>query len=326
MPLASESLASIRVGDNKMSTYKRNRKRRSSGVMVFLIAACIMLVLSTTLLFNVENVNVTGASNYSAQEIIDASGIKAGDNLVRTAADRMADRIEEKLVYVENAEITRAFPDTLVINVEASVPAANFICDKYILLISSTGKVLEQLTEPKAGLLNFTGTDPMPGLLPGDAFESEDEHKTQVISELMEYYSKKNRSSENVTLIDVSDRSNISYTYDDRIIVKLGTVNDIDYKMDFSRKIVTTQIGERTEGVLTILSDAQRASFLDKDSLENNARVYSENMAASEAAALEEAAGTAESGGESQTGQNGQTGQTTEKSSDNSSKADPVME
>lgn len=298
-----------------MSAY-RKKHRRFSGVLLFLLAASIMLVLSTTLLFNVENVNVTGASNYTAEEIIDASGIKAGDNLVRTASDRMASRIEEKLVYVENAEITRAFPDTLVINVEASVPAANFLCDKYVLLISSTGKVLEQLGEPKAGLLNFTGTDPKDGLLPGDVFESADEHKTTVINELMDYYAKRSEKSEKVTLIDVSDRSNISYTYDDRIVVKLGTVNDIDYKMDFSRKIVTTQIGERTQGVLTILSDAKGASFLDKDSLENNARVYSENMAAIEASMAAETGESEES----------ETEETTEISSGNSSSIDPIME
>ena len=271
-----------------------------------------MLILSTTLLFNVENVNVTGASNYTAQEIIDASGIKAGDNLVRMTSERMADKIEEKLVYIENAEITRSFPDTLVINVEASVPAANFICDKYILLISRSGKVLEQITEPKAGLLNFTGTEPKSGLLPGDAFESEDEHKTAIINELMEYYAKSEKSAEGVTVIDVSDRSNISYTYDGRIVVKLGTINDIDYKMDFSREIVTKQIGERTEGVLTVLSDAQRASFLDKDSLEHNARVYNENMAALEAAQA------AENAGETET--------VTVTSATETTKIDPIME
>ncbi|MDE6594213.1 MAG: FtsQ-type POTRA domain-containing protein [Oscillospiraceae bacterium] len=291
---------------------KRRRGRGYSGVLIFLFAACIMLILSTTLLFNVENVNVTGASNYTAQEIIDASGIKAGDNLVRMTSERMADKIEEKLVYIENAEITRSFPDTLVINVEASVPAANFICDKYILLISRSGKVLEQITEPKAGLLNFMGTDPKGGLLPGSEFESEDEHKTAVINELMEYYAKSDNAAEGVTMIDVTDRSNISYTYDGRIVVKLGTINDIDYKMDFSREIVTKQIGERTEGVLTVLSDAQRASFLDKDSLEHNARVYNENMAALEAAQAAENAD--------------QTETVTQTSATETTKIDPIME
>ena len=113
-------------------------------------------------------------------------------------------------------------------------------------------------------------------------------------------------------MIDVSDRSNISYTYDGRIVVKLGTINDIDYKMDFSREIVTKQIGERTEGVLTILSDAQRASFLDKDSLEHNARVYNENMAALEAAQA------AENAGETET--------VTVTSATETTKIDPIME
>ncbi|MCM1577543.1 MAG: FtsQ-type POTRA domain-containing protein [Ruminococcus sp.] len=293
----------------------RKRKRRGAGVLLFLFAACIMLILSTTLLFNVENVNVTGASNYTAEEIIEASGIKAGDNLVRMTSEKMADKIEDQLVYIENAEITRAFPDTLVINVEASVPAANFICSNSVLLISRSGKVLEEIAEPKADLLNFTGTDPKPGLLPGDEFESEDEHKTAVITELMEYYSKNGEAAEGVTLIDVADRSNISYTYDGRIVVKLGTVNDIDYKMDFSRAIVTNQIGDRTEGVLTILSDAQRASFLDKESLENNARVYNENMAALEAAQATENAENAD----------GET-ETTTRPSAETTKIDPIME
>lgn len=266
-----------------MSVYgKRRRGGRIGGVLVFLLAAVLMLMLSTTLLFNIKNVNVTGNSIYSVDTIISASGVKAGDNLVRTATDKIETKIENKLAYIEKAEIRRSFPDTLVIDVEACVPAANFLCDNYTLLISEGGKVLEQTDEPKAGLLNFTGTQPKEGLLPGDAFESEDEHKTGIITELMSYYSKSEEQKENVTLVDISDRSNICYTYDDRIVVNLGTVNDIGYKIDFSREIITKKIGDATEGVLTILSDAQRASFLDKDSIENNERIYKENMAALE--------------------------------------------
>ena len=48
--------------------------------------------------------------------------------------------------------------------------------------------------------------------------------------------------------------------------------------MKFSEEIIRTKIGEKTEGVLTILSDSSGASFLDKESLENNARIYGENM------------------------------------------------
>ncbi|MGN0636954.1 MAG: cell division protein FtsQ/DivIB [Huintestinicola sp.] len=265
-------------------SYTRKKKKSSNamGIIVFIFAAAIFLLLSTTVFFNVEHITVEGASNYTADEIIEASGIKAGDNLVRTSTDKCAEQIESRLVYIENAKVTRAFPNTMVINVEASVPAANFICEGYTLLISGGGKVLDKLQEQKAGLLNFVGTDPMPDLIPGAQFQSEDEHKDNAVKKLMEYFAE--NDSEHVTLVDVTDRSELSYTYDGRITVRLGSINDIDYKMSFSEEIIRTKIGEKTEGILTILSDSTGASFLDKESLENNARIYNENMAERNAA------------------------------------------
>lgn len=268
-------------------SYTRKKKKNNSatGILVFLFAAAVFLLLSTTVFFNVEHITVSGASNYTADEIIEASGIKAGDNLVRTSTDKCAEQIESRLVYIENAKVTRSFPSTLVITVEASVPAANFICDDHILLISGGGKVLDKIQEEKAGLLDFTGTDPMPDLIPGAMFQSSDEHKDNAVKKLMEYFAA--NGSENITLVDVTDRSEISYTYDNRITVKIGSINDLEYKMKFSEEIITTKIGEKTEGVLTILSDSSGASFLDKESLENNARIYGENMELRNAAETE---------------------------------------
>ena len=259
-------------------SYTRKKKKNNSatGILVFLFAAAVFLLLYTTVFFNIENITVSGASNYTADEIIEASGIKAGDNLVRTSTDKCAAQIESRLVYIENAKVTRSFPSTLVITVEASVPAANFVCDDYILLISGGGKVLDRIQEEKAGLLDFMGTDPMPDLIPGAMFKSSDEHKDNAVKKLREYFAE--NGSENITSVDVTDRSEISYTYDGRITVKLGSINDLEYKMKFSEEIIRTKIGEKTEGVLTILSDSSGASFLDKESLENNARIYGENM------------------------------------------------
>ncbi len=259
-----------------LSYTRKKKKNNATGIVVFIIAAAIFMLLSTTVFFNVEHITVSGASNYTADEIIEASGIKAGDNLIRTSTDKCSEQIESSLVYIENAKVTRSFPGTMVITVEASVPAANYICDDYILLISSGGKVLDKIQEEKVGLLDFTGTDPMPDLIPGDMFKSSDEHKDNAIEKLMEYFDE--NGSDNITLVDVTDRSEICYTYDDRIVVKMGSVTDLEYKMNFSEEIIKTKIGEKTEGVLTILSDSAGASFLDKESLENNARVYGENM------------------------------------------------
>lgn len=259
--------------------YRRRHRQRHTltGIVVFIIVAGIFLLLSTTVLFNVENIRVTGASNYTPQEIIDASGVEAGDNLVRLSTDKISSRITSKLVYIEKAHLSRSFPSTLVISVEASEPEANFITDHGIYLISKGGKILENIDEPKAGLFNFTGTDPKLELLPGDKYASNDEHKDTVVNQLMTLLDTGNYSA--VTSVDVTDRSDIKCVYDNRITVSLGSVNDLEYKMNFAKEIIETKIGDKTEGTLTILSDANSASFLDKESLENNAKVYNDNIA-----------------------------------------------
>lgn len=262
------------------STYRRRRKRSNplTGIIVFLAAAGIFLLLSTTVFFNTENIRVTGASNYTADEIIEASGIKAGDNLVRINTEKCGNDITAKLVYIENAKLSRSFPNTIIINVEASVPAANFITDSCVYLISRGGKILDKIDEPKAGLYNFTGTAPSSDLLPGDIYTSADEHKDSAVFKMMELLDE--GSYELVTSVDVTDRSDIKCVYDGRITVKLGAITDMDYKLSFAKEIIETKIGDKTEGTLTILSDGDSASFLDKESLENNAKVYSDNMTA----------------------------------------------
>lgn len=259
--------------------YRRRHKQRHTltGIVVFIIVAGIFLLLSTTVLFNVENIRVTGASNYTPQEIIDASGVEAGDNLVRLSTDKVSSRITSRLVYIEKAHLSRSFPSTLIINVEASEPEANFITDHGIYLISKGGKILEKIDEPKANLFNFTGTDPKLELLPGDKYASNDEHKDTVVYQMMTLLDTGNYST--VTSVDVTDRADIKCVFDNRITVSLGSVNDLEYKMNFAKEIIETKIGDKTEGTLTILSDANSASFLDKESLENNAQVYNDNIA-----------------------------------------------
>lgn len=269
--------------------YRRRRKRTNpvTGILVFLTAASIFILLATTVFFNAENIRVTGASNYTAEEIIAASGILPGDNLVRLDTEDCGKKIESSLVYIEKATLSRSFPNTIVIDVEASVPAANFITGNYVLIVSSGEKILDKLEEPKAGLLNFYGTTPRVDLQPGDIYTSADEHKDSAVGKLMEYFDSTSRTdkTENITAVNVENYSDLSYIYDGRITVKLGTVSDIDYKIDFSREIIEKNIGEKTEGVLTILNSS--ASFLDKDSLENNEKVYLDNIAASIAAETE---------------------------------------
>ncbi len=289
------------------------KKRSGAGFIVFILSCAILAILSTTVFFNIKNVVISGSSIYSSDEIISASGIKGGDNLVKLSIDRCSNQILNELIYIENAEISRKFPSTVEISVTASEPAANFICDDGIYLISKDGKTLDYITEQKADLLNFTGTDPAEGTAVGQHFASQDDTKTTIIYKLMELFL--DADNEKITSIDVTDNANITFLYDNRITVELGNINDIDYKYSFSMEILSEKINDSTEGVLTILSESNQASFMDKSILENNDLVYSANM---EQRSQEETAVTDEDG-------NVITDDGSDDDSDNSS-ADPIME
>lgn len=259
------------------------RKWRIYIVIVILIAVIIFIILALNVFFNIQNVNIEGSTNYTAEEIFNASKITVGDNMIRTNSDEISSNITSTLIYIESAEIRKIFPTTIKITVTASVPTANVRKSDGYFLISQGGKILETLQNPKSGLMNITGTDPDSSLVQGSKFISVDEEKTEAIYELLNAFEK--NGIENVTDIDFTDLSNVSYVYDSRITVELGVVNDLDYKLKFADEIINNQMGSGTFGTLKLLSDS--AQFIDEAGQMENDRIYESNISIYESSIAE---------------------------------------
>lgn len=102
-----------------------------------LVAACIVF-------FRVNTIEVVGNVRYTAEEIIEASGIRQGDNLIILPGIRISAQIQTKLPYVERVAIQRAYPDGVVVKVTERVAAASVDSAEGRWLISSQGKLLEK--------------------------------------------------------------------------------------------------------------------------------------------------------------------------------------
>ncbi|MDE6591073.1 MAG: FtsQ-type POTRA domain-containing protein, partial [Oscillospiraceae bacterium] len=85
----------------------RRRRGRFSGLYkalsVLIVAAAV--VLACVVFFRVNSVEVTGNVRYTTEEIIEASGITTGDNLVALSRSRVSAAICTQLPYVENVSI-----------------------------------------------------------------------------------------------------------------------------------------------------------------------------------------------------------------------------
>ena len=63
---------------------RRKRKMNLYGLIVVLLVITVGITVCYTFLFNINEIRVAGESDqYTAQEIVDASGISEGDNLFR---------------------------------------------------------------------------------------------------------------------------------------------------------------------------------------------------------------------------------------------------
>ncbi|MCR5805620.1 MAG: FtsQ-type POTRA domain-containing protein [Oscillospiraceae bacterium] len=309
------------------------KKGQQSGRLFAFVAVMLALIgfgiLSMTVFFNIEKVEITGSSNYTSEEIMKASGIKDGDNLIRTNLTKTAAKIEKELIYVGKAQLKRVFPSTLVITITPAKAAANFITKKDTMVISDTGKILEIFDEPRANLMNFYGTAPAPGLLAGDVFTSGDAKKDQTIFTLLDFFQhegKEDRLSariiDGITLVDVTNRSDLVAIYDNRITIMLGNVTNITYNFKVLGTIIFNQsnssvvFDETTEGTLTKLNDSW--SFRYKEDIEQgekqyreNLKIYEERKAEEKAAAeseLAEIEGTAETSSDYEDGEEDDSG------------------
>ena len=89
-------------------TNARRTRRRKRGLSLYVFAVLILalgtiITLSMTLFFNIKTIRVTGiAENYKAEDIVAASGIQIGDNLVRLDKKAAEERALEALKVVED--------------------------------------------------------------------------------------------------------------------------------------------------------------------------------------------------------------------------------
>lgn len=90
-----------------------------------------------------DTVVVTGTQRYTQQEVIDATGIKTGDNLFLMNKYDVAQNIVGELPYIEEIRINRKLPDTLLIQVEE--------CGTPLALVPGRQRVAHQLHRQDRG-------------------------------------------------------------------------------------------------------------------------------------------------------------------------------
>lgn len=103
---------------SRSRTHRRNRGRFGPLFkLLCVLGVVVALTGGATVFFRVETVTVTGNQRYTGEEIIEASGIRMGDNLYALNKVRIDRRIRTRLPYIGELSINRSLPSTILINV-----------------------------------------------------------------------------------------------------------------------------------------------------------------------------------------------------------------
>lgn len=125
----------------KAEQYKRKvRTGRIAGLCLLAVIAGLCICLFTPV-FGVSEISVEGNSVITAEEAVQASGIKNGQNIFRINTKKTEEKIK-KLVYVEEAKIVRKFPARIKIVLTESTNDIIIDTPTEFVVTTIDGKVL----------------------------------------------------------------------------------------------------------------------------------------------------------------------------------------
>ena len=253
-----------------LSPLQRRIIRILSYGAIITVVLIVGIVLSLTVLFKTQVYEVTGVTKYSESEIIDACGISKGQNIFLAPKRPAEKRIMNEFPYVEEAHVSFKIPDTIKIGVIEAVEGYMVKnSDTEFLVVSTKGRILDIVNNKDAyDLPIFIGPKPTTGEI-GDYISYEDDTLVTMIDSITQTFA--DNGYQGITEIDATDMADISFTYDDRVKVKLGVPEDIDYKVRTAMTIINENLDKNntgeTKGVLDVsrCNSTRRSYFNEGD-------------------------------------------------------------
>ena len=231
--------------------------------MLMLAAVIVLLGLALIVLpmFRVQTVSVEGNSFHTPEEIIEASGIEVGQEILAIDKNEVNLRIWESCKYIDEISIVTSFNSIRIIVTELPNVMYTRFNDTYISL-DRNFRVIEQ-TKNEADFSAFLYVDlpAIASLSVGKplSFENESADLTYV-TDLLDTLTEEARIGR-VTSIDFSKKYGVSFVLDGRCRVKLGKVGNLGTKLATVDEILSMK-GE-SENIFSLIdvSDVQKPTY-----------------------------------------------------------------
>lgn len=230
-----------------MTSNQIKKRRIMASAITCGVVLLIGVILSLTVLFKTEKIEVEGNSFYSEDQILSYANVALQSNIFVGKMTATPDKIAEKLPYVESAKVDFVVPDTIKITITDAVPSYVIINDGKFLLISSKGRILDVMADNSSNYPVLSSSS-LKNTTVGEYVSYSDENVPVILEEISDSLSK--NEFKGITGIDVTNTANIKLVYDNRIAVIIGLPEDIDYKIRTAMAIITEKLDPNKTGAI----------------------------------------------------------------------------
>lgn len=217
----------------KLKNYKRRariNKLKRKLLLLFFLLIILFLILLFAPFMQIKTINCTGNNKISAEEIITASNINVGDNIIRINKKKAIDCIDD-IPYIKSVDIDRKYPSAINIKVvECQVHAYVPLNDKFLYL-DEDGKILEAAdVQPNITVPVITGVN-VTGSTVNEVIGFDNQAQLESYKAIVQTLAN-SRFKGMVTSIDVADTNKTVFTVNDTLDVILGDIQNLDYKIN----------------------------------------------------------------------------------------------
>ena len=264
----------------KMTRKALRRRRAIQRLTALAMLLCVIaagIYLTVTMLFKINTIEVrtadgvvSEAGGYSSEQILQALGVQKEENIFSFDPAAKAAALEKVFPMLEDIRVERDYPSTVVVRVAEAQPAYAMQTAKGWLTLSAGLKILAADSAQPTGLPTLYGGEPVFSD-PGEqlCFEEETPADSSTASESASDAASASAAVEeeagdkrlealstlltaldtvgmrgDVTRIEFADPEEMAFLYQDRISVRLGTLNELDYKLKLARHVLLNEDGK----------------------------------------------------------------------------------
>jgi len=251
----------------KVGKKLRDRTRRIKKLLLFILVVVAIIIFVRSSFFIVDEINVVGNKKYSSTNIIERAALRTGQNIFKMLGEKPKNliffrfndtekSIYESMPYIKTVRVRPALPKSINITIQERIPFAILETQKQDILIDRDGFALEiaKAAELKNKYFKIMG-------ITMDSYKLGQGIKFKGRAPLSELYNfcdallKNDKTSklklyEKISSVDLSELNNITVVFNNRITVKFGDLEEIDYKIRLFRQLFVNNITANQKGTL----------------------------------------------------------------------------